>query len=117
MTFASVVTYGGTAAPGTASTIAATSTLPAGQYRCTVTAYVSGTAAAGDLNNLQLLVGGTASGRLMLVPVINTIFQNPPITVSFADPASVIAVGCPGAAGATSTYNVQMVVDPIVVWP
>lgn len=96
--------------PGASAGIVNTNTLPPGTYQVTVTAYLSGTVAAGDANNMRVFYGGTSLA--LLLPAV----ANSPVTFSFTAYLSAsgqISVNAINAgSGAAVVYNASVTATP-----
>lgn len=100
---------GSVAATGNLSDLGLTSN----RWRVVVTTNLTGTIAAGDLNNMQLQVGATVIGPLAVNPTANTYTQNPPIEVDVPDQTAVSVTAIGNASGASAVYGAQIVATPL----
>jgi hypothetical protein len=106
-----LVVYGSATDPSTGGAVVATSSLAGGRYNAIAVTMPTGTVAAGDLNNVQLQVGATVVGNLIMIPTANTTFTNPSIEVSVPAAGAAISVNAvAGASGASAVYNALLVV-------
>ena len=107
----SVIAYNTATNPAGGGQVVATATLngPA-KYTVTVTTNPTGTIAAGDLNNVQLQVGATVIGRLLMAATAGSTWTNPPVVVDVPGAGAAISVNATGAAsGASAVYGAQIV--------
>ena len=89
--------------PGANAGIVNTTTLPAGTYQITVSAYLSGTVAAGDANNMRVFYGATSS--LILMPAVANAPVTVTLTVSLSSPGQVSVNANNAGSGAAVIYN------------
>lgn len=103
---------GSVADPGQYDTWIYTADVPAGTYNVTATAYLSGTPAAGDGNNMEVIWGTSQS-----IPVPNPATADTPVTVSGV--VTITSAGGFGvqsinaASGSGVTYNASIQVSPV----
>ena len=113
-----VVEYGTHSAPTAGTAIATTGTLPAGDYRVTVYAIMTGTVvAATDINNIQLQVGASAISTLSFIPNANTETTEPPMTVNVPHGGATISVTAVANASVSVVYSVMLVVTQLAQYP
>lgn len=107
----SVLVTGSQANPTAGTAVATTGTVGPGKYVVTATTQLSGTTAAGDLNNMQLQVGATVIGPLLtVVPTATGSQPNPPVTVDVPQAGAAITVNAvANASGASVVYKAQIV--------
>ena len=106
----SVVAVGSATNPAGGGQVATTGTVGGGKYTVTVVTNPTGTIAAGDLNNMQLQVGATVIGKLLVVATAGSTTASPPVVVDVPQAGAAITVNAVGAAsGASAVYNAQIV--------
>ena len=102
----------GATAPAGGTALTTTGTLSAGMYGVTVTTFLSGTTAAGDLNNMQLQVGATVIGPLLTVIPTATGYQlNPQFEVLVPAGGAAITVNAIGAGTVSAKYQAHIVLN------
>lgn len=105
-----VIAYSTATNPGAGAAVVTTGSVGGGKYTVVVTTNPTGTIAAGDLNNVQLQVGATVIGRLLMPATAGTVTASPPIVVDVPQAGAAISVNAVGAAsGASAVYGAQIV--------
>jgi hypothetical protein len=106
----STVYYGTATNPSGGAAIATSGSLSAGKYVVTASTQLTGTVAAGDLNNMQLQVGATVVGKLLtVIPVATGNQVNPPVTVDVPASTAVTVNAVGAASGVSAVYAAQIV--------
>jgi len=115
----SLVAFGSATGPGSGAAIATIPNVPPGFYHIEVVAYLSGTVAAADTDNIRLQVPSAAGGQqngpqLDLIEVANVATPLQEIgRVQIAGLGSV-SVNAIGAGTGTAIYHVLLVLDPVL---
>lgn len=108
---ADVLVSGSKANPQLGDTVVTTATLPAGRYKVSAATACTGTVAAGDLNNVQLVVGSTVIGTLLQSATVDVLWPNLPVVVPVPDGGAVIKItAVANGSGSLVTYNGQLAV-------
>lgn len=97
--------------PGAAATIATTASVAAGTYVVTATVFLSGTVAAGDLNNFQITGNGVTSVKIVVPAVANTVVTMT-ATVTTTSAGAIIVKSIGAASGVSAVYNASVVATP-----
>lgn len=106
----SVVAFNTATNPTAGTAVASTGNLGPGKYTVTVTTQLSGTTAAGDLNNLQLQVGATVVGTLLtVIPTATGAQLCPPVVVDVPAATAITVNAIGNASGASVVYKAQIV--------
>jgi hypothetical protein len=105
---ANVTGYGTATSPVVFTNVAATPAAPAGLYTVTAQAYLSGTTAAIDDDNMQLLSGGTGLGRLLVTTAGNLAT----LTVPWQSAGGTLIVQSIAAGTAASVYHASITAVP-----
>jgi len=102
----SVLAQGAVTAPVAAQQIAVTAALGTGLYEVSVLAYLSGTPAAGDADNIALLNGAVQAGVIPLIPAEAVM---PAWTVRLRGAGLPLAVAAIGAGTAAAGYHAAII--------
>lgn len=99
-------------APGAGTTIA-TLALPAGEWVITWGVEVSGTVAAAEINNFQLLQAATPLLNSANGNGVGNVYQQPPVIVSIPVGGANVLVKNINAATAASVYSASIAASPV----
>jgi|SRR5215472_188868 len=115
----SLFAFGAVTGPAGGAAIVTIPNVPAGVYHVEVSAYLSGTVAAADTDNLRLQVPSTAGGQqnssqLPLVEVANTPTPLEEIGRVQIGANGSVSVNAIGAGTGTAVYHVLLVLDPVL---
>lgn len=101
----SAAATGQAAAPGAGAAVATTAGLPAGTYLVHWSVTQSGAIAAGDVQNMQLMIGATVVAVAMTSATAGAPVPQPDVQVVVPAGNPVLAVKAIGAATAGTTYQ------------
>lgn len=109
----SIVKYGSKTNPQAGDTIVSSGNLTAGKYRVVVATRPTGTIAAGDADNVQLLnpSGGTLS-VFMMNATAGSQLVSPEVRMEFTTGGTVALVAVANASGVAAVYNAQLILTP-----
>lgn len=107
------VKYGTKTNPQAGDTVVSAGGLTAGRYRVIVQTLMSGTIAAGDVNNVQLIGsdGGTVS-VLLTAGAANVAISSPTINLSVSSGGTIAVKAVANASGTGAIYGAVLVADP-----
>lgn len=117
---ASLFAFGTATGPAGGGAIVSIPNVPPGLYHAEVAAYLSGTVAAADTDNIRLQVpkadgsGGQQNGPTL--PLIGVVNVTPPLEeIGRVQVAALgtVSVNAVGAATGTAVYHVLLVLDPV----
>lgn len=113
MSYPSIVKYGTKTNPQAGDTVVNTGKLTAGRYRIQVLTKGTGTIAAGDTDNVQLLdaSGGTVT-VLMASKTADLAINNPEIWLNVATAGTVSVVAVANGSGTAAIYGAMIVATP-----
>ena len=110
---ASLFNYGSVTDPGALATIASISSPGAGTYSVTAYPEVSGTTAAADEDNMQLVVDGTVKSTIPVPSNVTTGGQGQPVTAVVQTTGTSIAVRSVAAGTSTAVYSCLIVATKV----
>lgn len=118
MAYPSIVKYGTKANAQAGDVVVGSGKLSAGRYRIVVVTKPSGTIAAADADNVQLLnpSGGTVS-VLMMSKTADSPTVLPEIVMEFYTAGTVNVVAVANAAGTAAVYGAMIVATPEALYP
>lgn len=116
--YTSIVKYGTKTNPQAGDAVVSSGNLTAGRYRIVVVTKPSGTVAAGDADNVQLLntTGGTVS-VLMTSKTADSPTTSPDIWLDFHTAGTVSVVAVANGSGTAAVYGAMMVLTPEALYP
>lgn len=114
----STVKYGKKTNAQAGDVVVGSGNLTAGRYRIAVITKPTASAAAGDINNVQLLntSGGTVS-VLMMSGSTDIATTNPEFTLEFTTAGTVNVVAVANASGTATVYSALLVATPDALYP
>jgi hypothetical protein len=110
---ASLAASGAATSPGATTVIATLAAPPAGLYQVGARAYVSGTVAAADGDNVELMAGAAVLGVVLVPPLANSTFDDPMFVTWRSNGATALTLQTIGAGTAASVYHGSIIATQI----
>lgn len=106
---ASLTNYSSVTAPAAGGVLASLASPPAGVYQVQIIAGLTGTVAAADQDNIELVVDGSVITVLLLPAVVEGATDSPPFVIQVKTAGTSIQLKAVGAGTATAVYRTMLV--------